>query len=181
MEKPKSPRDLKSPPAGSSRGLLPYLILALGLCFTFLVSYYFSALAEAQDQTRFRNSVQEIDSRIKGRVQPYIALLRAGTGLFAASDSVSGREFERFVKQIDLKRNYPGILALGFSAKVRANEKPSLVAAMRREGVENFHIWPDSSRDEYNTIAYLQPETDGNQLSIGYDMSTEAARRAAME
>jgi PAS domain S-box-containing protein len=52
---------------------------------------------------------------------------------------------------------------------------------MRREGVKNFHIWPDFPRDEYNTIIYLQPQAERNQLAIGYDMSTEAVRRAAME
>lgn len=161
--------------------MLPYFILALGLCFTFLVSYYFSKLAEAQDQSRFRNSVQEIDNRIKARTQTAIALLRAGAGLFAASDSVTRQEFHRFVEQIDPEKNYPGIQGIGFSRKISAGEKPALIAAMQLEGIKDFHIWPDSPRDEYNSIIYLEPPGDRNQLAIGIDMSAETVRRTAME
>src|ERR1700704_1750678 len=96
-------------PKVSRRVGLPYLILALGLSFTFLVSFYFWKLATLQDQGRFKNQVQEIDERINTRVQTSIALLRAGTGLFAASDDVSAHEFEQFVNSIELQKNYPGI------------------------------------------------------------------------
>ena len=85
------------------RRFLPYLILTLGLAFTFLVSFYFSKLAKAQDQSRFEKSVQEIDERITARLQTSEALLRAGTGLFAASDEVAPQEFDRFVQQIELQ------------------------------------------------------------------------------
>src|SRR5678816_212741 len=71
------------------RVLLPYLILLLGLCFTLIVTHYFAKLAEEQDESRFQGSVQEINDRIKARIQTSVTLLRAGTGLFAASDDVS--------------------------------------------------------------------------------------------
>src|SRR5215471_5521413 len=108
------------------RVLLPYMILALGLAFTFLVIVYFSKLATAQDQSRFTNSVQEIDDRIRARIQTSIALLRAGTGLFAASDDVDPKEFESFVKQIELEKNYPGIQGIGFSERLQPDEVPKL-------------------------------------------------------
>ena len=75
------------------RIVLPYLILALGSSFTFLVSFYFSKLSAAQDQSRFTKSVQEVNDEIRARLQTSIALLRAGTGLFAASDYVDKDEF----------------------------------------------------------------------------------------
>src|SRR5690348_10797349 len=91
------------------RVLLPYLILLVGLCFTILAYYYFSKLAYEQDLSRFQKSTQEIHDHVRLRVETSLALLRAGTGLFAASDTVEIEEFDRFVQQIDLQKNYPGI------------------------------------------------------------------------
>ena len=170
-------------PARRSRKrlLLPYAILVLGLCFAFLVSFYFSKMANAQDQSRFRNSVQAVDDRIRSRIQTSIALLRAGTGLFAASESVSAAEFQKFVNQIQLNRNYPGIRGIGFSQKFSANEKAAVIASLRRAGHPDFKIWPeDPPRDEYHGIIYLQPDDLRNKAALGYDMFTEPVRREAM-
>jgi PAS domain S-box-containing protein len=171
----------KIPKPHNRRVLLPYLILTLGLAFTFLVSFYFSKLATLQDQSRFKNQVQEIDERINTRIQTCIALLRAGTGLFAASDDVSAHEFEQYVKSIELQKNYQGIQGIGFSQRLLPNERDALVASMKAQGFSDFRIWPDKPRDEYNTIIYLQPMNNRNHLAIGYDMATESVRRQAME
>ena len=68
------------------RGVLPYLILLLGFCFTLLVYYYFSKLTLEQDRINFDRSVQEIQDQLRLRVATSTTLLRSGTGLFAASD-----------------------------------------------------------------------------------------------
>ena len=139
-------------------------------------------MSDAEDQSRFRNSVQEVDDRIKARLQTSIALLRAGTGLFAASNDVSVIEFNKFIEQIQLQKNYPGIQGIGFSQKFTNREKPDVVASVRRAGLADFSIWPaEPVRDEYHGIIYLQPEDHRNKKAFGYDMFTDAVRRQAME
>ena len=120
----------------SSRGrvFLPYLILLLGFCFTLLVYHYFSKLTHEQDQFRFDRSVQEIQDQVRIRIETSTALLRAGTGLFAASDVVDAGEFGRFIQQIELQKNYPGIQGIGFSRRFRRNEMDSVVAHDRTRG-----------------------------------------------
>ncbi len=162
------------------RAFLPFLILALGLSFTSIVSFYFFKLADAQDQSRFENSIQEIDDRIKARLQTSLALLRAGTGLFAASDYVDRREFERFVQQIELQKNYAGIQGIGFAVHLRPEERANLIATMKHEGFDDFRIWPEGERSEYTSIVYLQPLDKRNRVAIGYDMFTEPTRQIAM-
>ena len=161
--------------------LLPYLILLLGFCFTLLVYHYFSKLTYEQDRIRFARSMQEIDDKVKLRIATSITLLRAGTGLFAASDRVNATEFARFVEQIELQKNYPGVLGIGYSRKFSSEEKADLIARMVREGVEDFRIAPDYDRDEYHAILYLEPGNNANKEAIGFDMFTERARREAME
>lgn len=162
------------------RVFLPYLILLLGLCFTILVYYYFSKLTYEQDQSRFQKSVQEIQDNIRLRVQTSVALLRAATGLFAASDSVKIGEFDSFVRQIELQKNYPGIYGIGFSRRFTRDQLPAVITDMRRSGFPDFKVWPAYARDEYHAILYLQPQNERNRFAIGYDMFTEAVRREAM-
>ncbi|HEX5885173.1 MAG TPA: CHASE domain-containing protein, partial [Pyrinomonadaceae bacterium] len=171
-----------NPSSRGSRVFLPYLILLLGFCFTLLTYHYFSKLTYEQDQIRFESSRQEIEDQLRLRIATSIALLRAGTGLFAASDAVNAGEFGRFVEQIELEKNYPGIQGIGYSLSFRAEDKAKVVADMGRRGVNDFYVWPEyPPRPEYSVIVYLQPATPPNKLAIGFDMFSEAMRRQAME
>ena len=166
----------------SRRVFLPYLLLLVGLAFTAIVYYYFSKLTFEQDQSRFQKTVQELHDRIRLKVETSIALLRAGTGLFAASDDVSVSEFNKFVQQFDLEENYPGIQGIGFARVFSSAEKDALVQRMRATNKPDFHIWPDDTpRNEYTAIVYLQPADDRNNRAVGYDMFTDPVRRQAME
>jgi len=165
----------------SRRVLLPYLILLVGLCFTIIVYYYFSKLTFEQDQSRFQKTVQELQDRIKVKIETSVALLRAGTGLFAASDDVSLSEFNRFVEQFDLHENYPGVQGIGFALVFPPDQKDAVVKRLHDEGDPNFHVWPLDPREQYTAIIYLQPSDDRNARAMGFDMFTEPVRREAME
>ncbi|HYK19153.1 MAG TPA: CHASE domain-containing protein, partial [Pyrinomonadaceae bacterium] len=174
-------RELQSPSRGS-RVFLPYLILLLGFCFTLLVYHYFSKLTYEQDRMRFDRAVQQIEDRLHTRIETSTTLLRAATGLFAASDVVQADEFARFVEQIELDKNYPGVQGIGYSRRFSAADKPKVVTEMQRQGIGRFKVWPDDQpRDEYHAIVYLHPANEPNKIAIGYDMSTEPVRREAME
>lgn len=174
-------RDAQHQWSRHNRALMPYLILLVGLCFTIVVYYYFSKLTFEQDQGRFQKNVQELQDRIKLKVETSVALLRAGTGLFAASEEVDVNEFDRFVQRFDLQTNYPGIQGIGFARAFTPQRKDEVVRKMRDSGATDFHVWPDNPRNEYTAIVYLQPRANRNEVAIGYDMFTEPVRREAME
>jgi CHASE1-domain containing sensor protein len=166
----------------SGRVLLPYLILLVGLLFTFVVYYYFSKLTFEQDQSRFQKTVQELQDRIKLKIATSVALLRASTGLFAASDEVDPSEFNRFVGEFELDKNYPGIQGIGFALSFSPEEKDAVIKRMRAHAAPpDFHVWPEGKRDEYTAILYLEPKANRNEVAIGYDMFTDPVRREAME
>src|SRR6266581_1646991 len=160
---------------------LPFAVLAGALAITFLVTLYVHRTTLAKDRSRFEHSVQQMSSVIDNRLDTYEALLRAGAGLFAASEAVEPDEFRRFVGEIDLPSHYQGIQGVGFSARLRPDEKDGFIDAMHRAGNPSFTIWPEGNRAEYHSIIYLDPLDRRNQAAIGYDMFTEPVRRAAME
>ncbi len=163
------------------RQLTPYLVLIAGLLFTFIVSYRLARVAEAEDRARYEALVQDVHASIGRRLESYTAVLRAGAGLFSAHESVKEDEFKTFVKIVGLVEHYPGVQGMGFSLKFKPEERAALIAARKREGAESFHLWPESEREEYHAVIYLEPQDPRNRAGIGFDIFTEPSRRAPME
>ena len=171
-----------------SRRLIPYLVLAAGLLFTFSVSYRLVKVGEAEDRARFQALVQDVHGSIANRFENYTSLLRAGAGLFAASDSVEEKEFRIFVNSLELPQHYPGVQGMGYSVRVKPGDEPALLEARRRDGAAGFRLWPaaepasdSSSAGERHAIIYLEPPDQRNRAGLGFDMFTVPTRRAAME
>lgn len=175
----------KNPKTGAYqrlRHLIPYLVLAAGLLFTFIVSYRLAKGTEAEDRARFQGLVQEVHRRIESRMATYRALVLSGAGLFAASESVDNRKFKRFVDKLGVAAdNYPGIRGVGFSVRLKPEERLALVDMMKAQGHGDFRVWPEAPRSEYHSVIYLEPTDELNRAALGFDMFTEPVRRAAME
>jgi len=169
------------PRSPSPRGWLPYAVLGGALLITFLAAFYVQRTTLAKDRLRFGHLVQQMSGVVDDRLDTYEALLRAGAGLFAASDNVNPEEFRQFVSEIDLPSHYKGIQGLGFSARLSRDEKQVLERVMHERGNPNFKVWPEGDRAEYFPVVYLEPRNHLNEIALGYDMFTEAVRRAAIE
>jgi len=178
MESASSP---KSPRSQRLRELAPYLILAAGLLFTLIVSYRLVQVAEAEDRARFQVLVKEVHTRTESRLRNYTAVLRAGAALFSADETATEAEFRTFVNRLDLEEHYPGVQGMGFSLRLKPEERAALIAKRRREGAESFQLSPESERDEYHAIVYLEPQNLRNRAGLGFDMSVESERRLPME
>ena len=163
------------------RDFVPYVVLLVGLLITAFFSYYVWRTAEAKDRARFNVSTQELTTYVRGRPRLYIELLRAGTGLFAAHPSINPNEFHNFVERLELADQYPGAQGIGYLARVKRDQRDSFTAAMQRQGLKDFHIWPDQNQDESSPVIYFEPLDRRDQVAIGYDMLTDPVRRAAME
>lgn len=158
----------------------PYGVLAIALLFTGCATYYVAATARAKDRLRFENAVGRTKYDIQNRLETYIALLRGTRGLFAASDLVTRDDFRAYVKSLKLRQLYPGIQGIGFSVRVKPEDKDALAAQMQTQDTNNFSIRPQFQRSEYYPIVYLEPLDRRNRAAIGFDMFTESVRRAAM-
>ena len=163
------------------RSWTPWLVLLLSLLLTAVVTYYASATAKTQDRLRFQNLVQRNQGVLQNRMETYVALLRGATGLFSTSEDVSREEFRSFVSGLEVDRRYPGIQGIGFALRVGATWKDAVTAETRRAGDSRFTIWPESSFDDLYPVFYLEPLDARNRAAVGFDMYTEATRRAAME
>jgi PAS domain S-box-containing protein len=165
-----------------SRYSVPLLVLLLGFLASGLVSWQLARLVAAQEAERFAHAVAQTHNQIKDGLDTYTAMLLAGAGLFGASEhGVTRGEFQAFGDRLGLRDRYPGIQGIGYSALVPPDGRADLVESMRRQGAADFRIWPEEPRAETHSILYLLPLDARNRVAIGFDMFTEATRRAAME
>ena len=161
---------------------LPYIVLGGTLLLTVFSSDYAAISARARDQLQFENAVQRTQDEIKNRLETYTALLRSGSGLFAATGQVTRSQFQAYVNRLGLRQRYPGMQGIGYAQRITSADAESVVTNLRQQGLPNFSIRPASPpRDEFFPIVYLEPTDQRSQGAIGFDMFSQATRRAAME
>src|SRR5262245_21759059 len=94
--------------------------LVLGICLTtsVLVSLRVRHQVLARDQVRFDQSAQSAHDALVREIETYVSALRGVRGLFEARGNVDPGEWGEYVRSLDLKANYPGIMDLGFAGRV---------------------------------------------------------------
>lgn len=163
-----------------ARASFPAAVLLAGLAVTAVATDFTRQTATANDRLRFENSADAVAHEIHGRLDAYIAMLRGGAGLFAASDEVQLSEFRSYVQRLELEARYPGIRGIGFSRIVRPPEREDVARMVRASGLP-FRYWPEPVDDEVHAIVFLEPMDERNEVALGYNMRSEAVRRDAMD
>ncbi len=135
---------------------------------------------EARDRMRFDLVVQRTNAAVEARIELYVSMLRAGTGLFAAIDEVDVGQFQAFAESIDLPVYYPGAQGIGYAIRVRPEEVAGFVETARRRVTADFNLHPEGERDDYYPILFLEPLDRRNEQAIGYDMYSDPVRQTAM-
>lgn len=160
---------------------LPYLVLAVSIILTLGITYIFYQSAVSKDNIRFNTNVSRIQNTIESRIGLYIVLLKSGRGFIEANEILGRRDFANFVKSLELEKNYKGVQGIGYTIVFKPEDKQALIERMRSEGFSDFKIFPDTERETYQAIIFLEPFDERNKAAIGFDMSTEEKRRAALD
>lgn len=160
---------------------LPVRAFVAGCVLTAIVTMAVSESLEMSTRRQVEHDSADIEARINARVAAYESLLRGAAGFFATKTWVERKDFQAYVRQLEVAENYPGVQGVGLTVRLRPEQVPQFEEAARREGWPDFRIWPAIARPEYHSILYLEPDDRRNRAAIGFDMRTEATRRAAMD
>ena len=68
-------------------------VLVFSLLLTAVAAQYAASASRSRDRLRFEIAVRQAQDSIETRLGTYVAMLRAGTGLFAAAPRVTAEEF----------------------------------------------------------------------------------------
>ena len=129
---------------------------------------------------RFQLRVRQVTNEVQARIHDYQLALVAARSFLAAHPQAGRSAWRTYVEGLDLPVSFPGIDGLGFIAHVRAEELPAFLALTRAEGIADFQLRPEGQRADYFPIKWIEP-LERNQAAVGFDIGSEAQRRAAAE
>lgn len=159
---------------------LPYIALVVGLLITVGATYMVYKTAISKEKLRFSGKISEIEEVLKSKLTSYETLLKATKGFIEINENTDRQKFADFVKSINLEKDYGGVQGIGYSVRVPYEKRKNFIAKMREEGISNFKIFPNQSKNQYQAVIYLEPRDVPNKRAIGFDMSSEKIRQEAM-
>lgn len=164
-----------------SRKGAPLLILLTGLGFAALVTALTYSVQRDVAQVEFAARADRLANRLHDRISDHIALLQATAAAFEAQGRVmEAPDFTDYVARLDLLRHYRGIQGIGYAALTPAAAVAAANAALARDYGPEIRVHPDPGAGVGTPIMLLAPPNDRNTRALGYDMFSEARRRAAM-
>jgi len=169
----------------SARSAIPGLVFLIGCAISAGIFLTIEQRQQQADDRRFTDLIDQALAEIRETMEDYVAQLRGGAGLFAASSSVSRTDWRAYVDRLDMAVIDPGLYGLGVVAQVAPMDLAAFIAAARADGAPDFALKQvpgvppqDAAYPLHLVILYAEPESR-NGAAIGLDIASEPNRRAA--
>ncbi|MEO9362947.1 MAG: CHASE domain-containing protein, partial [Nitrososphaera sp.] len=159
---------------------IPLAALAVAVAITIFAWYSVTVFVNGLEQAHFEDEVLATVFSINNRMQEYEQVLFGAKGLFASSQQVEMPEWKAFVDNQMIRQRFPGMQGVGFIERVPADKLASHIASARGEGFANYTVWPESQKQEYYPVLFLEPLDARNRQVLGFDVSSEQVRNAAI-
>ncbi len=163
-----------------------FVVLALGVTVSFAAWYVTARWVDGQTARKFQTTVDQAVETVDRRAQDNINILLGIKGLFASSRLIERDEFQSYLSEIEIERRFPGLRLISYAPLVPRARKAEFEESVRQDksvnalGYPDFTIKPPGDRDEYLVVNYMEPML-GNQRAFGFDLYSEATRRADLD
>ena len=173
--------------AWSRRRVAVTVPLALALVAA-IAGYVLASNQElARIKLEFERSAVGLGNNFERQLGRYIETLEALKRHINTSHHIDRASFRTFVSPT--LEELPGLLAVGWNPVVAGEELPFFEASARAEGISNFQVRqrnaagdlvPATPRPVHVAVRYIVPLA-GNEAAVGFDVYSNAARRAALD
>lgn len=164
---------------------IPSLALVFGWILTGMTFYSFYQSSVDNDYEHFSVQVEKAEKELHDNLDRYIRLLETGSGLFAASDEVTRKEWHAFITRLRFEEQYPGVNGIGIVVPVADEKaKAKMVAHERATGFPDFAFHEVYSAPEDMkvknpllelAVKYVEP-IEKNRKAVGLLVSSERHR-----
>ena len=160
--------------------MLACLVLVSTLAVTAVVWHQAKLDAERWVQQGFQHDTSDIKSSIERHLAAQALLLKGFAGLFDTSDKVSRQAFHAYYASLGSALSESGQMGVAFVEQVSAKNLASHIAAVRREGLPDYIVKPDTPQDVYWPVVYFEPLTPDHRKVLGFDFYAVQTDRSAM-
>jgi CHASE1-domain containing sensor protein len=155
--------------------------IAVALISLTMAGFAYFATQEAA-RIKFDATADDALNRIESRIDLHLSLLRSTQALFdARNGDISRGEFKAFFSALDVDSNFAGLRGIGFLRLAKAGDEAAVERDILRDHGVAHQVYPATTQPWRTPIVMFEPIDPSNQASIGFDMFTEPARRAAIE
>ncbi len=172
--------DISLPSKAGLRTALPWVMLLVSIACTLSAWHFLREDTAAQSQSAFQIRAQRIAESIVDRLNTFKQILGGGVALFAVQGTLDRLVWREYVNALDLEHSFPEILAMGYAPRISERDRANTENAVRAEGIAEFSITPLGDRPLLTPILFIEPFNPFNRKALGFDMYSEAIRRAAM-
>lgn len=135
----------------------------------------------ARAQTEFEQHLASAAASVGQRIAEDVAYLSATRAFLTTREGEVARPlFADFVRGLGLEGPAAGLQGVGFAQIVTPALEGAVALRLSRDYGADGGVWPDSRAALRTSIVLLEPLDPRNAKAIGYDMATDADRRAAM-
>ncbi len=176
------------PGSASRRHLwLPWIVAFLGIATSFAAWRLALAYEAGSTRTHFESHASERASAIQQQLTRDVSAVESMAAVFTASQRVTRAEFRAVTGH--LLARHRSLRALSWNPVVGDEGREAHEASGRRAGFPDYRIReraasgemiPAARRPRYCIVHYIEPQA-GNEAALGYDVSSEPTRRAALE
>jgi diguanylate cyclase (GGDEF)-like protein/PAS domain S-box-containing protein len=162
---------------------LPLLlgVLAIGL-FTTAFAYEALRAAEASfARARYDDAVTDAARELEQHMSQYERLLRSGAALVGTGLPVTRLAWHAYARGTRLHEQFPGLRGFGYAELLDAESLEVHERRMRGEGLPHYAVRPAGPRAAYVPVSHYEAALGPASTALGFDMYSEATRRAAMD
>ena len=163
-----------------------FIGFVLAVSFTLAAFLVLRGFEQRAAQAEFQSSASERLDHLAGSMRLSLVHLDALGAYFDATPHIDRGLFHQLVRPL-LDESSP-IVALEWVPRVPNAERASMIASARQDGFPQFDfterdasgaLIPVGNRPEYFPVYFMAPYR-GNEAALGFDLSTNPARRAAL-
>jgi signal transduction histidine kinase len=163
-------------------------VLVVGLVGSSLFAAHIHGYLRDRAATAFQNDSDRALALIRLETERVEQLMRASRAFLEAAGPVDAAAFHTYVGGLgsDLRAHYPGVRAIAWTPRVAADELAQLERRLqqddsrRRLDYPPFRVWPETEAEVRFPAVLVEPKA-GNARVYGYDLWTDAGRRAAAQ
>lgn len=162
---------------------LPFTLFVIALVATGLVVNNFERLDRAARQAQIDQQATDLANELEYKAGENTVYLNAAASLFSASEDVSQRELSDLIADLGESAGERGVVGVGWARWMKAGEIAAFETDQRAITGPDFTIrpTPPTPFSEMAVISVLFPDSPANHSALGFDMYSEANRRAAMD
>jgi diguanylate cyclase (GGDEF)-like protein len=159
-------------------------VLLAGLVLSVLASGWMAGVNRDRQRV-FDADAAEAEAAIETRLAVYEEMLEGVRGLYRSDAAVTRSEFHRFVDVEATRHRWPGVDALGFARVLDVAALPAYEASVQVDtsvhvgGYPEFGVHPEPAGESVVVAEFVEPLL-GNEAAMGFDLSSDPTRRAAL-